>query len=110
MCCFAQDVLLYRKKDEIEFLKSYHRSFFFLSQVKAAVYFDYMRSYGVWNCVWTIACYMLQTGFSLGSSLWLSAWSNDALDPDKALDPHVRDVRLGVYGGLGAGESELVTH
>lgn len=67
-----------------------------------------MRSYGLWNCAWTILCYILQTGFSLGSSLWLSAWSNDALDPDKALDPHLRDVRLGVYGGLGGGESELV--
>ena len=40
--------------------------------------------------------------------MWLSGWSNDALDPQKALDPRVRDLRLGVYGGLGAGESEFI--
>ncbi|XP_035215555.1 multidrug resistance-associated protein 1-like [Stegodyphus dumicola] len=75
-----------------------------VGSVKASVYIDYIKSYGIWNSFWTVVSYILSTAFSLGSSLWLSSWSNDALDPSKATDTHLRDLRLEVYGGLGAGE------
>lgn len=64
-----------------------------------------MKAYGLWNSFLTITFTICQVGFGLGSNLWLSAWSNDSLDPHKALDSSLRDQRLGVYGGLGAGES-----
>ncbi|XP_071043193.1 multidrug resistance-associated protein 1 isoform X2 [Parasteatoda tepidariorum] len=75
-----------------------------VGSVKASVYVDYMKSYGYWNTFWTILSYTLSTAFSLGSSLWLSAWSADATDPVKSVDTKLRDLRLGVYGGLGGGE------
>ncbi len=34
------------------------------------------------------------------SGLWLSEWSNDALDPIKIYDTNLRDLRLGVYAGI----------
>lgn len=69
-----------------------------------------MKSYGLWNCFWTVVFYAFQAGFSLGSSLWLSAWSNDSLDPEAALDTDLRDLRLGIYGSLGGGESNYLFH
>ncbi|GFS55651.1 canalicular multispecific organic anion transporter 1, partial [Trichonephila inaurata madagascariensis] len=41
---------------------------------------------------------------SVGSSLWLSVWSNDSLNPDSASHYSLTDLRLGVYGALGGGE------
>ncbi|GFR29928.1 multidrug resistance-associated protein 1 [Trichonephila clavata] len=75
-----------------------------VGSVKSSVYFDYIKSYGYWNSFWTVICFILSNGFSVGSSLWLSVWSNDSLNPDSASDTHLRDVRLGVYSGLGGGE------
>ncbi|GFU28737.1 multidrug resistance-associated protein 1, partial [Nephila pilipes] len=75
-----------------------------VGSVKSSVYLDYIKSYGYWNSFWTVVCFTLSNGFSVGSSLWLSVWSNDSLNPDAASDTHLRDVRLGVYSGLGGGE------
>ncbi|XP_071042907.1 ATP-binding cassette sub-family C member 2 isoform X3 [Parasteatoda tepidariorum] len=63
-----------------------------------------MKSYGYWNTFWTILSYPLSTAFSLGSSLWLSAWRKDANDPVKSVDTKLQNLHLGVYGGLGGGE------
>ncbi|CAL1297888.1 unnamed protein product [Larinioides sclopetarius] len=75
-----------------------------VGSVKSSVYFDYVKSYGYWNFFFTFICYILSNGFSVGSSLWLSVWSNDSLNPEAAADTHLRNVRLGAYSGLGAGE------
>ncbi|CAL1291845.1 unnamed protein product [Larinioides sclopetarius] len=75
-----------------------------VGSVKGSVYLDYIKSYGYWNFFFTFVCYILSNGFSVGSSLWLSVWSNDSLNPETATDIHLRNVRLGVYSGLGAGE------
>jgi ABC-type multidrug transport system fused ATPase/permease subunit len=39
------------------------------------------------------------------SGLWLSEWSNDALDSNKSSDTNLRDLRLGVYAGIGIFET-----
>ncbi len=39
------------------------------------------------------------------SGLWLSEWSNDALDPNKIYGTKLRDLRLGVYAGIGSFEA-----
>jgi ATP-binding cassette, subfamily C (CFTR/MRP), member 1 len=44
----------------------------------------------------TYSCFLLQ-GFSVGTNLWLSEWSDD---PNSA-DPPIRNLYLGVYGALG---------
>ncbi|XP_054717541.1 multidrug resistance-associated protein 1-like [Uloborus diversus] len=75
-----------------------------VGSVKTYVYFEYIKSYGLWHCLVIIIGYLLSNSFSLGSNLWLSVWSNDSLDPDNANNIDLRNLRLGVYGGLGAGE------
>ena len=37
--------------------------------------------------------------------MFFSEWSNDALDEKKRNDTALRDLRLGVYAGLGLGET-----
>lgn len=43
--------------------------------------------------------------FSVYSSMWLSDWSDD---PDNSV-PHIRDLYLGVYGGLGIAQSNFIS-
>ena len=48
--------------------------------------------------------YICQLATDLGSSIWLSEWSQDAdhLKPNETLDPGLINLRIGVYGGIGA--------
>ncbi|GFQ80003.1 multidrug resistance-associated protein 1 [Trichonephila clavata] len=75
-----------------------------VGSVKSSVYLDYIKSYGYWNFFYIVVGFTFLNAFSVGSSLWLSVWSNDSLNPDSASDTHLRDLRLGVYGALGGGE------
>lgn len=73
-------------------------------QVKWRVYFAYFGAIGV---VWLVPIALMNvasSAFSLGSNLWLTAWSNDPPLPDGTQDLGKRDLRLGVYGGLGLGQ------
>jgi hypothetical protein len=45
--------------------------------------------------------YLFLIGFSVGSNLWLSDWSNQPPAPDGRQNIATRDLYLGVYGGLG---------
>lgn len=73
--------------------------------VKLGVYFNFLKAIGPWGAVLILACYVIQSVFTVYSSLWLSWWSDDTLYPDRRFDPALRDKRLGVYGALGVGES-----
>ncbi|KAM7300280.1 putative multidrug resistance protein [Ixodes scapularis] len=85
------------------------RCAFFMSggsvfRVKWRVYFAYFGAIGV---VWLVPIALMNvasSAFSLGSNLWLTAWSNDPPLPDGTQDLGKRDLRLGVYGGLGLGQ------
>lgn len=47
-------------------------------------------------------------GFSIGSNVWLSVWSDaNATDADGNQDTAARDMYLGVYGALGIGQGKL---
>lgn len=48
--------------------------------------------------------------FSIGSSVWLSLWSNDNLTVvNGTVDTVKRDMYLGVYGALGLGQGTFPT-
>ncbi|CAG2105447.1 unnamed protein product [Medioppia subpectinata] len=49
--------------------------------------------------------YIAANGATIGSGLWLTEWSNDALDPKKLNDTKLRDLRLGAYAGIGLTET-----
>ena len=65
--------------------------------VKGAVYRYYLTSIGVWKSLFILLVFLAYEGCTVGSSLWLARWSDDA----SATQPEVRNVYLGVYGTLG---------
>uniref|UniRef100_A0A1B0DM26 ABC-type glutathione-S-conjugate transporter n=1 Tax=Phlebotomus papatasi TaxID=29031 RepID=A0A1B0DM26_PHLPP len=70
--------------------------------VKWDVYKHYLRSIGMLLSVTTILLNMVFQGFSIGSNVWLARWSTD---PNAGNDTGTRDMYLGVYGALGAGQA-----
>lgn len=70
-------------------------------KVKWDTYFHYAKSISGRVVFFTLLCYVFAYSCSMGSSVWLSIWSNDKPGEDGTLDTALRDLRLGVYGGLG---------
>ena len=67
------------------------------------VVLGYIKSLSYQAIGWLVISYFMQIATDLASNIWLSEWSGDSTDPDNAVDPA---VRLGVYGGIGAGQSK----
>jgi ATP-binding cassette subfamily C (CFTR/MRP) protein 1 len=73
--------------------------------VKWSVYKHYLRSIGVFLTVATIFLNMLFQGFSIGSNVWLGAWSDDkTIVVNNVTNTAKRDFYLGIYGALGIGQ------
>jgi ATP-binding cassette, subfamily C (CFTR/MRP), member 1 len=70
--------------------------------VKWSVYSYYAKSVGLVATAVSLAFYVIYQGFSVGSNIWLSAWSDD---PRASDEPGVRNMYLGVYGALGVMQS-----
>ncbi|XP_064490303.1 multidrug resistance-associated protein 1-like isoform X2 [Ornithodoros turicata] len=70
-------------------------------KVKWNVYLTYIRAVGVMWTILIVLTNMASHGFSIGSNLWLIAWSNDPPNPDGTQVPKQRNLRLGVYSALG---------
>ncbi|KAI1286880.1 ATP-binding cassette sub-family C member 3 [Halotydeus destructor] len=75
--------------------------------VKLSVYADYARAIGVTSCIVILVGYVMQSAMTFASSLWLTAWSNDAAYPERANDSQLKYIRLSVYGVLGVGQSAI---
>ncbi|XP_037025227.1 multidrug resistance-associated protein 1 isoform X2 [Bradysia coprophila] len=73
-----------------------------VGSVKWAVYKHYLKSIGVTLTILTILLNLVFQGFSIGSNVWLSRWSNDK---NVANDTSLRDMYLGVYGAFGFGQA-----
>ena len=68
-------------------------------KVNREVYWVYAKAVGLVVTFMSIFLCVINQVFTVGTNFWLAEWSDD---PDSAI-PHVRNVYLGVYGGLGAG-------
>lgn len=77
-------------------------------RVKWRVYFAYFGAIGVAWMVPIVVMNLASQAFSLGSNVWLTAWSNDAPMPDGSQDLAKRDLRLGVYGALGLAQGVTI--
>ncbi|XP_076311435.1 multidrug resistance-associated protein 1-like isoform X2 [Tachypleus tridentatus] len=77
-------------------------------EVKLRVYINYFRAIGFSWVVLVLLTYIGQQAFSVGSNIWLSAWSNDDPLPDGTQDVQQKNLRLGIYGALGAGQAVFV--
>ncbi|XP_071638106.1 multidrug resistance-associated protein 1 isoform X3 [Temnothorax longispinosus] len=76
--------------------------------VKWKVYSHYLKSIGWFLSISTIVMNAVFQSFSIGSSVWLSVWSNDNSVRNDTLDTAKRDMYLGVYGALGFGQATFV--
>lgn len=72
-----------------------------LFQVQMSVYKYYIKAIGIIPALLTILSYTASNGCTVGSSIWLSRWAEEPLEPDGSLDTQKRDMYLGVYGALG---------
>lgn len=71
--------------------------------VKWDVYKHYLKSIGWTLSIATVILNIVFQSFSIGSNVWLSAWSNDN---STANDTSKRDMYLGVYAAFGIGQGE----
>ncbi|GAB1859186.1 Multidrug resistance-associated protein 1 isoform X7 [Camponotus japonicus] len=77
--------------------------------VKWKVYSHYLKSIGWFLSISTIVMNAIFQSFSIGSNIWLSAWSNDNMTHvNGTIDTARRDMYLGVYGVLGLGQAIFV--
>lgn len=68
------------------------------------VHLNFVRTMGL-NFMIAVAVFILSSAFTISSNLWLSDWANDAQDPNLKYNTAQRDLRIGVYAGIGLGES-----
>jgi ATP-binding cassette subfamily C (CFTR/MRP) protein 1 len=73
--------------------------------VKFSVYKNYIRMIGNGLCFTILFSMIASNVTQVLSGLWLSEWSNDALDRNKTNDEQLRNIRISVYAGIGIFES-----
>uniref|UniRef100_A0A8B9GD33 Multidrug resistance-associated protein 1 n=1 Tax=Amazona collaria TaxID=241587 RepID=A0A8B9GD33_9PSIT len=86
-------------------LRNEYFFFSFCLQVKATVYWDYMKAIGLFISFLSIFLFMCNHIASLASNYWLSLWTDD---PVINGTQQYTNVRLGVYGALGISQGLLV--
>ncbi|KAM6306423.1 ATP-binding cassette sub-family C member 2 [Aegotheles albertisi] len=75
-------------------------------KVKFSMYLRYLRAVGLWYSFWIAMGYVGQYVATVGSSLWLSAWTDDAQRYLNQTYPvEQRDLRIGVFGALGLSQA-----
>ncbi|XP_065815553.1 canalicular multispecific organic anion transporter 1 isoform X2 [Labrus bergylta] len=78
-------------------------------QVKFSVYMQYMRAMGWGYTITVFVVYVIQNIAFIGQNLWLSDWTNDAVDYFNITYPDwKRDTRVGVFGVLGIAQGLFV--
>lgn len=73
--------------------------------VKGRVYLDYFKAIGYGMCFLVVASFGTSNLLTIGRNLWLTAWADDSLDPENANNTHLRNIRLGIYAGIGGAET-----
>uniref|UniRef100_A0A803TJQ8 ATP binding cassette subfamily C member 2 n=1 Tax=Anolis carolinensis TaxID=28377 RepID=A0A803TJQ8_ANOCA len=75
---------------------------YFALQVKFIMYTRYLGAVGCNLTTWIFLAYVAQAAATIGSNLWLSEWTNDAVKyQNMTYTTAIRDTRVGVYGALG---------
>ncbi|XP_069548711.1 ATP-binding cassette sub-family C member 2 [Brachyistius frenatus] len=77
--------------------------------VKFSVYLQYLRAMGWGYSVVVFLIYFIQNIAFIGQNLWLSEWTNDAVEYYNMTYPAwKRDTRVGVFGVLGVAQGIFV--
>ncbi|KAM7408746.1 hypothetical protein PAMA_002464 [Pampus argenteus] len=78
-------------------------------QVKLSMFLQYLRAMGWGYTVIVFLIYLIQNIAFIGQNLWLSDWTNDAVEYYNMTYPgQVRDTRVGVFGVLGVAQGIFV--
>ncbi|KAM4599398.1 ATP-binding cassette sub-family C member 2-like [Fundulus diaphanus] len=78
-------------------------------QVKFSVCIQYVRAMGWGYAFWALFVYLMQNVAFIGQNLWLSDWTNDAVEYYNQTYPSwKRDTRVGVFGALGMAQGFFV--
>ncbi|KYO19509.1 hypothetical protein Y1Q_0020453 [Alligator mississippiensis] len=78
-------------------------------KVKLSVYMQYLRAIGWGFSTCVFLSYVVQYAAFMGSNLWLSDWTNDALRYQNQTYPAAqRDLRIGVFGALGMAQAAFL--
>ncbi|XP_033835853.1 canalicular multispecific organic anion transporter 1 [Periophthalmus magnuspinnatus] len=78
-------------------------------QVKMSVFLQYVRAMGWGYTILVIFIYFIQNVAFIGQNLWLSDWTNDAIDYANMTYPAwKRDTRIWVFGVLGVAQGIFV--
>ncbi|XP_068578796.1 ATP-binding cassette sub-family C member 2 [Cebidichthys violaceus] len=102
-----------RKSDNVSDLKKGQRLIeketMETGKVKFSVYLQYLRAMGWGYTVMVFLVYFIQNVAFIGQNLWLSDWTNDAVDYYNITYPNwKRDTRVGVFGALGVAQGLFV--
>uniref|UniRef100_A0A8C8R4R5 Canalicular multispecific organic anion transporter 1 n=1 Tax=Pelusios castaneus TaxID=367368 RepID=A0A8C8R4R5_9SAUR len=74
--------------------------------VKFSLYLRYLRAVGWGFSTWFFIAYVAQYTALVGSSLWLSDWTNDSLRYwNQTYPASQRDMRVGIFGALGVAQA-----
>ncbi|XP_032727951.1 canalicular multispecific organic anion transporter 2 isoform X1 [Lontra canadensis] len=76
-----------------------------MGTVKLSVFWDYAKAMGLYTTVAICVLYLCQTAAAIGASVWLSAWTNEAMVDSRQNNT---SMRLGVYAALGFLQGILV--
>lgn len=89
--------------------KLIEKEFMETGKVKFINYLKYLQAIGGGFIFFTILSYVLNSVAFIGSNLWLSAWTGDSKVFNGTDYPaSQRDMRVGVYGALGAAQGLFV--
>ncbi|XP_077439067.1 ATP-binding cassette sub-family C member 2 [Vanacampus margaritifer] len=78
-------------------------------QVKFSVYLQYLRSMGWGYTAAVFLMYFIQNIAFIGQNIWLSDWTNDAVEYYNMTYPaEKRDSRVGIFGALGVAQGVFV--
>ncbi|CAL9687902.1 unnamed protein product [Knipowitschia caucasica] len=78
-------------------------------QVKLSIFLQYMRAMGWGYTFIVIVIYFVQNVAFVGQNIWLSDWTNDAIDyANKTYPAWKRDTRIAVFGVLGVAQGLFV--
>lgn len=73
--------------------------------MKFSVYLQYMRAMGWGYAFMVFLVYFIQNVAFIAQNLWLSDWTNDAVEYyNKTYPSSKRDTRVGVFGALGVAQ------
>ena len=71
-----------------------------LFQVKWSVIKAFIEAAGKFTTIWTVLFHILFLTSVVLGNIWLSTWTNDAVEPNITLSKELTDYRSGVYGGI----------